>query len=262
MKIFQPHPNILNCIWTHKNGVIEINGDFKEITYNVVEYSANGTLGYVIKRTGPLSEDLVKFYFTQIWYAVAYIHSFGIAHMDIKLDNLLLDEYFNIKLADFGVAIDVSATGGFADWICGTPGYIAPEVVHLLPTETFDAYKADIFSLGMWLYIMLFGEFPIKENYDTWSENDSETIGWVTSLKCSFEAKKLWNRTSSELQELIGNMLSMDPDTRPTVEEILQSDWLNDIENQNLPYEVFSEMEARKNHMSKNNILQHMNDKS
>ena len=218
MKIFESHPNILNCIWTHTNGFIEINGELSEISYNVIEYSSNGTLRNVIKRTGPLSEDLVKFYFIQIWHAVAYIHSFGIAHMDIKLDNILLDEFFNVKLADFGVSVDVSATGGFADWFWGTAGYMAPEVAHWFPTETYDAYKADVFSLGMWLYFMMFGEFPIEDNHDTWSENDSETIGWVTSLKCSFEAKKLWNRTTSEFQELIGNMLNknllMNPSTK------------------------------------------------
>ena len=185
MMTVEAHPNILktfeSCV-THQS---EDDGTLSEAIFNIIQFAENGSLAYFIRKTGGLGENIAKFYFTQIWHAVAYVHSFGIAHMDIKLDNILLDEFFNAKLADFGVSVDVSATGGFADRFWWTAGYMAPEVFYLLPTETYDAFKADIFSLGMWLYMMLYGEFPINENYDTWSEDESLIIGWVTGLKCS-----------------------------------------------------------------------------
>ena len=183
METVEAHPNILKSIdfWTSQQ--LKDNGSFYEAAFNVLEFAENGSLALFIRKTGGFGEDIAKFYFAQIWHAVAYVHSFGIAHMDIKLDNILLDEFFNAKLADFGVSVDVSATGGFADWFWGTAGYMAPEVAHLLPTETYDAYKADVFSLGMWLYVMLFGEFPIKDDYDSCSVDESEIIGWILIIK-------------------------------------------------------------------------------
>ena len=240
MMTVEAHPNILKTLESCVTHQFEDDGTLSEVIFNIIQFAENGSLAYFIRKSGGLGEDIAKFYLIQIWHAIAYVHSLEIAHMDIKLDNILLDEFFNVKLADFGVSVDVSATGGFADWFWGTAGYMAPEVAHLLPTETYDAYKADIYSLGMWLYVMLFGEFPIKENYDTWSVDDSEIIGWVTGLKCSIQTKKLWWWASDELQELIGNMLSMDPDERPTIDEILQSEWLNSINNQVLAHEVQS----------------------
>ena len=216
-----------------------------EIVYNVIEFAKNGSLSTIIKYTGGFDETVAKFYFTQIWHAVAYIHSFGIAHMDIKLDNILLDEFFNAKLADFGISVDVSKTEGLSDCICGTANYMAPEVAHLLPTETYDAYKADVYSLGMCLYLMLFGELPLEENYDTCSMEDSETIGWITGLKPSENCKKKWDLSSCHLQELVGNMLSMDPDVRPSLQEILEWDWINYHNNLWSPQDVFEDMEQR-----------------
>ena len=171
--------------------------------------------------------------------------------MDIKLENILLDEFFNAKLADFGISQDVSETNGFSGNICGTKHYMAPEICHLLPSETYDAYKADIYSLGMWLYIMLFGEFPVNESSETCSVDDSETIGWITGLKNPTEIKKQWNNTSIELQDLLGSMLSMDPDERPSLVEIFESDWLKDAYDLNISQEVFEEMELRKKFMIK-----------
>ena len=246
MIILEAHPNILKSFFTMVEGKVNYELKLNYDIYNVIEFAENGSLSSIIRKTGGLGEDIAKFYFVQIWHAVAYVHSFGIAHMDIKLDNILLDEFFNAKLADFGVSVDVSATGGFADWFWGTAGYMAPEVAHLLPTETYDAYKADVFSLGMWLYVMLFGEFPINKSYDTWSEDDSGSIGCITGLKWSSEIKKQWDSISCDLQDLIGNLLSLDPDVRPSLHELLEWEWISDISNPEITKEVYQELEYRK----------------
>ena len=247
MKIFEGHPNILKGYCCNTNGTLESKGECMGVMYSVIELSENGNLANIIRYTGGLWEEFAKFYFIQIWYAISCIHSFKVAHMDIKLENILLDQYFNAKIADFGISVDVSQTDGSTDLIRGTACYIAPEIAWLIPKETYDAYKADIYSLGMWLYVMLFGEFPLKENSETKSNFCSETIGWITGLKWSPKSKKQWDIASFELQDLLSSMLSADPDERPSISEILEWDWIKIVGNINLPQDVFEEMELRKN---------------
>ena len=93
---------------------------------------------------------------------------------------------------------------------------------------------------------MLFGEFPIKEDLETSSLFDAETIGWITGLKCSQNSKKQWDILSTDLQDLLGFMLSMDADTRPSIDEALEWEWLNDYFDAWSPQEIYEEMEQRK----------------
>ena len=164
MKILEGHPNILKWYNWNTKGTQEIKGDCMGVMYSTIELAENGNLANIVKYTGGLGEELAKFYFIQIWYAINYVHSFKIAHMDIKLENLLLDQYFNSKIDDFGISVDVSITNGLVDKIRGIVSYMAPEIVSFIPTETYDARKADIYSLRMWLYVMLSREFPLKED--------------------------------------------------------------------------------------------------
>jgi serine/threonine protein kinase len=172
-----------------------------------------------------------------------------IAHMDIKLDNILLDKHFNVKIADLGVALDVSKTDGMSDSRRGTPGYMAPEVCQLLPGETYEAKNADIFSLGVALYMMIFGEKPIKVEQpdDSSTYFDSDTLGAVTGLKCSDQTKTKWGFLPEELQLLLGSMLSLEAEDRPTLEEILESEWIQDAFHEEMPMYFYKEMTRKQN---------------
>lgn len=240
------HPNILQSYGTFTDGKLIDENCQSDVMYNVLELAENGTLSRFIKLTGGLGEHLVKFPFMQMWHAVAYIHSQGIAHMDIKLDNILLDKYFNVKIADLGVALDVSKTGGFAESRRGTTWYMAPEVNYLLPTETYDAYKSDIYSLGMCLYVLVFGEFPLKDESEDSTLFDTDTIGGITGLKCSIDCKKKWALISTDLQDLLGSMLSMEPDDRPSLKDILESDWIKEAYYEDMPLYIYEQLEERK----------------
>jgi serine/threonine protein kinase len=246
MQMLQGHPNILQSYGTVSNGKLVSDIGQIEVTYNILELAENGTFLRYIKETGGLGEHLVKFHFMQMWNAVAYIHSQGMAHLDIKLENILLDSYFNVKIADLGIAVDVSKTEGIYDGRRGTTWYMAPEINYLLPTETYDAYRADIYSLGMCLYVLVFGEFPVKEESDDSTFDDTETIGGITGLKWSFDWKNKWQQISLELQDLLGNMLSMEPEDRPSLQEILESKWILPAYDENMPLSIFVEMERRK----------------
>lgn len=246
LSVLAGHPNVLQSYGCNPDGRLVADLGPTDIMYNVLEFAENSTLSSFVRQSGGLGEALVKFPFMQMCYALSYIHSKGIAHMDVKLDNILLDKYYNVKVADLGVAVEVSGTNGMCDSRRGTKFYMAPEVDHLLPTETFDAYKADIYSLGMCLYVMLFGKFPVVEESEDSTFVDTETIGGITGLKCSIDCKKKWEQTSSDLQELIGSMLSMEPEDRPTLQQILESDWIREAYDEDMPLWVYEQMEQRK----------------
>lgn len=70
--------------------------------YNVLEYAQHGALSKFVRYTGGLEEEIARLYIYQIADAIQYVHSLGYAHLDIKLENILLDKFFNIKVADLG----------------------------------------------------------------------------------------------------------------------------------------------------------------
>mmetsp|Transcript_19373 Transcript_19373/g.17182 ORF Transcript_19373/g.17182 Transcript_19373/m.17182 type:complete len:246 (+) Transcript_19373:33-770(+) len=183
----QDHPNVLKSFGTFSDGELVTAQGATCLQYNALELAENGSLSQLVRKIGGLGQTLVKFPFMQICNSVQYIHSKGIAHMDIKLENILLDNFFNCKVADLGVSLDVSSTDGISDSKRGTVCYMSPEVSYLLPTETYDAYKSDIYSLGVCLYAMLFGELPIKKEDDESTLFDSDTLGTITGLKCSLD---------------------------------------------------------------------------
>lgn len=248
LELLKGHPNILQSYFTNSEGILYANDKNNDVMYNVIELAENGSFSQLIRATGGLGEDLVKFSFLQICHAISYMHNHGLVHMDIKLENILLDSRFNAKVADMGVSLDVSKTNGECDSRRGTVCYMAPEVNHLLEGETYDAYKADVYSLGMCLYVLIFGEFPVRESGDNSTGFDSETMGGLTGLKCSFGAKQ-WNSLSTDCQDLLSSLLTMEPDDRPTVDEILQNEWFDSAYREDMPLIIFEEMEQRKLYM-------------
>lgn len=254
LTVLQGHPNILQSYFTTSEGNLYANDKNNDVMYNVIELAENGSFSPLIRATGGLGEELVKFQFLQICHAISHMHQNGYAHMDVKLENILLDNRFNAKVADMGVSLDVSQSNGLCESRRGTVCYMAPEVNHLLPGEQFDAYKSDVYSLGICLYVLIFGEFPVKESDESSTMFDSETMGCLTGLKCSFGAKQ-WNCISSECQDLLSSMLTMEPEERPTMDELLQNEWFNSAFNEDMSLVIYEEMEQRKLHMLRENKL-------
>ena len=92
---------------------------------------------------------------------IAYIHKQNVSHRDIKLDNILLDGHGNIKIGDFGVSKHTSAANEILFEQCGTPAYIAPEIVQDMG---YKGPPVDIWSAGICLFAMLYGNVPFKAN--------------------------------------------------------------------------------------------------
>ena len=125
----------------------------------VTEYAGGGDLNQYIKKRKRLSEEEAKVLFRQIVYGLGHIHSRSVLHRDIKLDNMLLD-YSNkvAKICDFGVSKIMDKMGIIKEQ-CGTPAYIAPEIVS---EAGYKGFYADHWSLGVVLYTMLTGTVPFK----------------------------------------------------------------------------------------------------
>nr|XP_017206016.1 serine/threonine-protein kinase MARK2-like [Oryctolagus cuniculus] len=122
----------------------------------VMELATGGWLRSYVQEQGGLAEDEAGALFGQALAAVSYCHGQRVAHRDLKLGNLLLDEHMNIKLADFRLSLWLEQ-GTLVRGFCGTPQYCAPEV---FLGEDYNAFKADVWSLGVVLFAMLEATVP------------------------------------------------------------------------------------------------------
>ena len=144
------HPNILKSYNANLEGKIEKAGSAEEnIMYNILEFADHGSFANFIRATGHLEEEIVRFQFKQLVHATEFIHSQNYAHLDLKLENILLDKYFNIKVADLGASVYLGKPAARTHYRRGTILYMAPEVLNLKSGETYDAFAADIYSLGI-----------------------------------------------------------------------------------------------------------------
>uniref|UniRef100_A0A8C8UNF9 non-specific serine/threonine protein kinase n=1 Tax=Peromyscus maniculatus bairdii TaxID=230844 RepID=A0A8C8UNF9_PERMB len=190
--------------------------DTSSTTYLIMEYHASrGDLVSHIEKVGCLQEEQAQHIFTQIVCAVHYCHKNGIAHRDIKLDNILLDGKGSVKLCDFGLAIRVTS-GQRSKGFCGTLEYCAPE---LFTDTEYDARAVDIWSLGVVLYTMVTASFPFKAR--TYSDMKEEMLN-----PCYYLPSTL----SQNIVNLIVQLFTMMPEQRPRISDIMQHQWFKDRE--------------------------------
>lgn len=182
----------------------------------IMENVSGGNLLSLIRKRTKLSESTSRFIFKQLIEAIKYIHSQGIAHRDIKPDNILIDLNNTIKLCDFGVGKEIKPGELIRD-TCGTPAFVAPEI---LSDVSYDPFLTDIWSSGVVLYSMLSGFFPFIGN------NDYELHKRITSGK--FEDIQ---GISAECNDLIHRILEVDPSKRITLNEILNHKWMSNNSN-------------------------------
>ncbi len=132
----------------------------------VLELVTGGELFDKIVREGRFDEKTARFYFRQLVRGVKYCHKAGVCHRDLKPENLLLDGDGNLKISDFGLS--ALYTGSTEDnsratllhTTCGTPNYVAPEVLN---DKGYDGRAADVWSMGVILYVLLAGYLPFDE---------------------------------------------------------------------------------------------------
>jgi len=162
----------------------------------------------------------------QITRACKYMHERGIIHRDLKPQNLVFLDKKNthICITDFGLAKFVKRKDGLTKTLCGTPGYVAPEILNM---NIYDS-KVDMWSIGVILYILLCGFAPFTNN------NRLILYDLIKSGSFTFPSP-YWGHVSQEAKECIRQLLQVDPQKRLTATELLDQEWisskLNSTEN-------------------------------
>ncbi|XP_048487957.1 serine/threonine-protein kinase par-1 isoform X3 [Plutella xylostella] len=179
--------------------------------YLVTEYAPSGEIFDHLVSKGRMPEPEAARAFAQMVAAVGYCHANGIVHRDLKAENLLLDKHMNIKLADFGFSNEFRAGAALATW-CGSPPYAAPE---LFEGRHYDGPKADIWSLGVVLYVLVCGALPFDG-------------GTLHELRAAVLAGKfrIPYFMSQECEHLIRHMLVVDPERRLSLRAVARHRWL------------------------------------
>ncbi|XP_067138239.1 serine/threonine-protein kinase SIK3-like isoform X2 [Centruroides vittatus] len=190
--------------------------DTEDMLYLVTEYASGGDIFDYLVLHERMEESKARKKFKQIISAISYCHKHYVVHRDLKAENLLLDENMNIKIADFGFSNYFQSNKFLKTW-CGSPPYAAPE---LFEGKEYDGPKTDIWSLGVVLYVMVCGALPF----------DGKTL---QSLRhCVLSGKfRIPFFMSSDCENLIRNMLVVDPEKRYSLEQIKKHKWMREESN-------------------------------
>lgn len=187
--------------------------NFFEDTFNIyiiLELCKKRSMMELHKRRKAITEPETRFYMHQILLGVQYLHSKRIIHRDLKLGNLFLDDNLHVKIGDFGLAAKIEYEGERKQTLCGTPNYIAPEIL----TKKGHSFEVDIWSLGCIMYTLLVGKPPFE----------------TSSLKDTYKRiKSCEYRIPSTLRKPAASMivlqLQSNPSRRPSVDKLLQHEF-------------------------------------
>ncbi|XP_012072155.1 CBL-interacting serine/threonine-protein kinase 23 isoform X1 [Jatropha curcas] len=162
---------------------------------------------------GRLKEDEARKYFQQLINAVDYCHSRGVYHRDLKPENLLLDASGVLKVSDFGLSAlpQQVREDGLLHTTCGTPNYVAPEVIN---NKGYDGAKADLWSCGVILFVLMAGFLPFEES--------NLMALYKKIFKADFTCPPWF---SSSAKKLIKRILDPNPSTRITIAEVIENEW-------------------------------------
>ncbi|CEO99397.1 Protein kinase domain-containing protein [Plasmodiophora brassicae] len=203
------HPNVV--------ALIEI-FDTPKSLYMVLELLVGGELFERIVAKGSYSEREASHLIKSLTEAIKYLHSIGIVHRDLKPENLLYatnEDDSSIKITDFGLAKYMTSASGPMTTACGTPGYVAPEI---LKNEPYDG-AVDLWSIGVILYILLCGFPPF---YD-----ESAAVLYAQIKRGDYDfPDPYWTEISPEAKELVSRLLTVDPKKRATCDEVLSHPWI------------------------------------
>uniref|UniRef100_A0A3B4G7W0 Serine/threonine-protein kinase DCLK2 n=1 Tax=Pundamilia nyererei TaxID=303518 RepID=A0A3B4G7W0_9CICH len=226
------HPNIIMLIE-------EV--DTPSELYLVMELVKGGDLFDAITSSAKYTERDASIMVYNLARALKYLHSLNIVHRDIKPENLLVFEYpdgtKSLKLGDFGLATVVE---GPLYTVCGTPTYVAPEII----AESGYGLKVDIWAAGVITYILLCGFPPFR------SENNQQEDLFDQILRGRLDfPSPYWDNITDSAKELIGKMLQVNAEARYTAQDVLSHPWVTDdaIMENNMKMEVTGKLKTHFN---------------
>jgi len=207
------HQHIIKCIDHYVSDTF---------IFIVLEYCMYGDLSYYLD-VHILSENEVQKLFCQLISAVQYLQNKKVMHRDIKPSNILLSEDYVLKLSDFGLAKQYQDSSELASTICGSPLYMAPELLHQKKYST----TCDVWSLGIVLYEMLFQKVPFEAN--TFQE-------LKTNIQKSIRLDSNMNHISAPCRDLLFRILTQKEEERITWVELFRHPWICQTITENVNY--------------------------
>ena len=187
----------------------------KSNVYIILELCQGQSMLELVKRRGALTEVETQFYILSLLTAMRHLHGNLIIHRDLKLGNLFLDHHGDMKVGDFGLATRLEHSGERKRTVCGTPNYIAPEILD--NSAGGHSFEVDVWAIGVIMYTLLYGQPPFE------TESVKTTYKRIKDNHYSFplSSQKTYKPVSPAAKTLIRRILCTEPSKRPTVAEML-----------------------------------------
>lgn len=232
------------------------NNQITNNSYLIMEYVPKNNLAYYVKYTEKgFQEKHAKLIFQKILKGIKGMHDKNIAHLDIKMDNIMFDKDFTPKICDFGFATQFSNREEKSKKYVGSKPYASPQIIE---NRSFNAFQADIYSLGIVLMFMI-----TKKNVLTPSEGELATLlkykkfkeFWLKLLK----SQDFSIQCSEQLRDLISKTIAhKESDRYKSIDEMLKHPWFNDLNDeekyQKIEEEVYKELLEREIEVKKKNL--------
>ncbi|KAJ3370372.1 hypothetical protein GGF31_004203 [Allomyces arbusculus] len=210
-QVSQGHPNLISLV------------DYFESANNlylILEYCRGGELFYRICNKGHYYEHDAANIVRTICDAVAYLHDQNVIHRDLKPENLLFrtaDEDSDLMIADFGLARCLESDSyPLLTTVCGTPGFMSPEILQHLPYGK----PVDMWAIGCITYFLLVGYTPFDRN------STADEIQAIIAADYAFTPEEYWVHVSDTAKDFIRGLLMLDPNERMTARQALEHPWL------------------------------------
>jgi len=246
------NPNIIH-LHNHGTGTITRGANVtNNKKYLILDYCSKGDL-FKYVNTGRFSERHAKFIFRKILIGVRALHGAGICHRDLALSSILLDQNFNPKICYFEFSTLFQANNeiiNLNDFV-GKPNYASPQIIN---NQIYNGSKADIFSLGVVLFNLVAGKFGFQK-----ADKNDKCYRFIMANQIN----KYWETLSThhinhqnfsqEFKDLYIRMVSLNENNRPTIDQILNDHWFNELQGLNndqlnqLENDVRNEFLAREN---------------
>ncbi|KAJ1728465.1 hypothetical protein LPJ61_004019, partial [Coemansia biformis] len=203
------HPNVIRTY----QFVRETDGS----VYSIMEYCEKD-LFTAVQDKSLTSEDNARLFY-QLLLGLSYLHDTAhVAHRDLKLDNLCVDEEGNLKIIDFGCSSTFDPLAPVQTrGVCGSDPYIAPEV--FVPQQSYDPRKVDVWALGIIYLAMISGHFP-------WEVAKESDPSYTIYLRYAGRVIDHWLPRTNPANAAIKSMLLLDPVERPTIDVLMRDPWV------------------------------------
>ncbi|KAG7492995.1 hypothetical protein MATL_G00021230 [Megalops atlanticus] len=219
LNVVSGHPSIITLIDSYESATF---------IFLVFDLMRRGELFDYLTEKVTLSEKETRSIMRALLEAVQYLHSLNIVHRDLKPENILLDDQGNIKLSDFGFSVQLQPGEKLRE-LCGTPGYLAPEILKCSMDETHPGYgqEVDLWACGVILFTLLAGSPPF------WHRKQLLMLRMIMEGRYQFSGPE-WDDRSDTVKDLISRLLVVEPSLRLTAEQALAHPFFRQYQRQDI----------------------------